>query len=108
MKIHLVSSDTRGTLSDLADRLNANAVSVPNGGAKREFVERLGTERCAAIGNGMNDLELLDTVRLGVAVIGPEGAAASTVAAADAVCIDIRAALDLLLDDSLLISTLRP
>jgi soluble P-type ATPase len=108
VEIHLVSSDTRGTLSDLADRLNAHAVSVPNGGAKREFVERLGTERCAAIGNGMNDLELLDTVRLGIAVIGPEGAAASTVAAADAVCTDIRAALDLLLDDSLLISTLRP
>jgi soluble P-type ATPase len=41
-------------------------------------------------------------------VIRPEGAAAPTVAAADIVYTDIRSALDLLLDDSALISTVRP
>jgi hypothetical protein len=47
-------------------------------------------------------------VRIGIAVIRPEGAAAPTVAAADIVYTDIRSALDLLLDDSALISTVRP
>jgi soluble P-type ATPase len=108
VEIHLVSSDTRGTLAGLADRLGTSAELIAAGSAKGEFVKGLGARRCAAIGNGLNDVELLEAARLGVAVIGPEGASASTIAAADVICTDVGSALDLLLDVSVLISTLRP
>lgn len=108
VEIHLVSSDARGTLDEISGRLGANPVAAPTGTAKREFTERLGAERCAAIGNGRNDVELLEAVRLGIVVVGPEGASATAVAAADIVCTGIQSALDLLLDPKTLGSTLRP
>ncbi len=67
----------------------------------------LGPERCVAIGNGANDAAMLEAAALGIAVVGPEGAAASAVGNADVVCTSITDALDLLLDERALIATLR-
>jgi len=44
---------------------------------------------------------------LGIAVVGPEGAAGAAVGAADVVVTDIRTALDLLLRPRRLVATLR-
>ena len=81
---------------------------MTNGTEKREYAERLGSERCAALGNGLNDVPMLETVRFGIAVIGPEGAGGRTVVAADAVCGSILDAFDLLLEADTTSSTLRP
>jgi soluble P-type ATPase len=51
---------------------------------------------------------MLREAALGVAVIGPEGAATSALRAADVICHSILDALDLLLDEQALASTLRP
>jgi soluble P-type ATPase len=51
---------------------------------------------------------MLREAALGIAVIGPEGAAATAIAAADVVCRSIGEALELLLDDQALAATLRP
>lgn len=45
---------------------------------------------------------------MGIAVVGPEGAATSALMAADLVCHSILDALDLVLDAQALASTLRP
>jgi soluble P-type ATPase len=108
LEILLLSADTLGTLDALARRLQIEARRVLDGSEKRELVERLGPDRCAAIGNGRNDAEILGTVRLGLAVIGPEGASVATLSAADIVVTSILVALDLLLERSLAASTLRP
>jgi soluble P-type ATPase len=81
---------------------------VANGVGKVRIVEGLGPERCVAIGNGANDAAMLAASALGIAVVGPEGAAAAAVHAADVVCASIVVALDLLLDTRALIATLRP
>jgi soluble P-type ATPase len=81
---------------------------VFSGIEKRDHAERLGPERCAAIGNGNNDVPMLETVRFGIAVIGPEGAGGRTLVAADAVCGSILDAFDLLLEADTTSSTLRP
>lgn len=51
---------------------------------------------------------MLRAARLGIAVIGPEGAASGAIMAADLVCRSVTEALDLLLDERLLVATLRP
>ena len=107
VEIELMSADTFGVLDDVADALGAHARVVATGEDKARFVWELGADRCAAIGNGANDAAMLDVAGLGIAVVGPEGAAGSTVTSADVVCGSILDALDLLLDERALVATLR-
>jgi P-type E1-E2 ATPase len=106
--VHLLSADTRGQLGAVAERLAVPARAIRRGDEKRAFVERLGADQCGAVGNGLNDAPMLGASRLGIAVVGPEGASSAAVAAADVVCATITAALDLLLDPVALASTVRP
>jgi soluble P-type ATPase len=108
LEVHLLSADTLGNLDETAARLRVDARRVTNGSEKREYAERLGPGRCAAIGNGLNDVPMLEAVRFGIAVIGPEGAGGRTLVAADAVCGSILDAFDLLLEADTTSSTLRP
>lgn len=83
-------------------------MTISSGSDKADFVRHLGQDRTVAIGNGRNDEAMLRLAVLGIAVIGPEGAATSAVLAADVACVAILDALDLLLDERTLASTLRP
>jgi soluble P-type ATPase len=108
MELHLLSADTFGVLAQVADVVGLRATAVAEGAQKARYVRELGASRCAAIGNGENDRAMLEAAVLGIAVIGPEGAAASAIRAADVVCLTILDALDLLLDARALVATLRP
>lgn len=107
LEIHVLSADTFGTLDDLAQSLGVEAHRISSGAEKHAFLERLGAKRCEAIGNGNNDVAMLGASALGIAVIGPEGASPAAVAAADLVCGSIVEALELLLDDRVIVATLR-
>ena len=112
---YLLTADTRGQAQQTADalglslhRLAANDEEhLGEGTKKRSFVERLGAERVAAIGNGANDLQMLRAAALGIVVIQAEGAASATVRAADVVVPHVCDALDLLLNPARLVATLR-
>ena len=108
LEIHLLTADTFGAGPGIADRLGARLTTITSGADKVAAVERLGPNRVAAIGNGRNDEGMLRAARLGIAVVGPEGAATATLHAADVVCRSITDALDLLLDERALAATLRP
>ncbi|MGO9820215.1 MAG: ATPase P [Solirubrobacteraceae bacterium] len=108
LTIHLVSADTFGTLAPIAELLEVSAVRAGSGEDKLRELERLGPERSAVIGNGANDVLVLEAAALGVAVIGPEGASAAALRAADVVCTSVLDALDLLLEPKALSATLRP
>jgi P-type E1-E2 ATPase len=107
LELHLVTADTLGTARRLAASLPVTVDTIQRGEDKAVLVEQLGAAGTAAIGNGRNDAAMLRLAALGIAVIGPEGAAASAVMAADVVCRSILDALDLLLDEPTLVSTLR-
>lgn len=106
--IHLLSADTFHTLGELSERLGVEARRIALGTEKRDLVRALGPEACAAVGNGRNDAEMLGEVRLGIAVLGPEGASGAALAAADLICPSIETALGLLEDPMALGATLRP
>lgn len=108
LALHLVTADTLGTAGRLAAELPVSVVTISLGSEKADLVRGLGPDRTVAIGNGRNDEQMLRLAALGIAVIGPEGAATSAVLAADIACVSILDALDLLLDERTLASTLRP
>jgi soluble P-type ATPase len=107
LELHVVSSDTYGNAEEIAAGAGASFRRVTHGDEKRAFVERLGPAATAAVGNGRNDVAMLRAAALGIAVIGPEGANAAALAAADVVAGSIGAALDLLADPQALAATLR-
>ena len=108
LEIHLLTADTFGTAVGLARRLGAAITTIVDGTEKAERVVGLGADRVVAIGNGRNDEAMLRAARLGIAVLGTEGAATSTLLAADIACATILDALDLLLDERAITATLRP
>ena len=75
--------------------------------AKLDYIKKLGAHTVIAVGNGANDAAMLERAALGIAVIGPEGAAVKTLLFADVIAPDIHSALELLLFPKRLIATLR-
>jgi P-type E1-E2 ATPase len=107
LNLHALSADTFGTLDELASKLRISAHRISSGAEKRQFLETLGAQHCAAIGNGTNDVPMLSAAALGIAVIGPEGASMAALSAADIACRSILEALDLVLDERAIVATLR-
>jgi soluble P-type ATPase len=107
LRLHALSADTFGTLDELAGALHISAHRISSGTEKHQFLQALGPQRCAAIGNGTNDVSMLSVAALGIAVIGPEGGSMAALTAADVVCRSILEALDLLLDERAIVATLR-
>ena len=108
LALHVLSADTYGNAQEIAAAAGATFHRVKQGDEKRAYVERLGGGRTAALGNGTNDVPMLRVAALGIVVIGPEGASAAALAAADVVAGSILTALDLLADPQALVATLRP
>jgi soluble P-type ATPase len=110
LSIHLITADTYGTQENINQSLHLKAARVPRHNqaqAKLEYIEELGTSSVVAIGNGANDAAMLEHAALGIAVIGPEGAAIESLLRAKVVVGDILKALELLLHTKRLIATLR-
>lgn len=107
LEIRLVSADTFGTLEAIAERLDVAAVRAAGGEEKLRLLDELGRDRCAVIGNGANDVLVLQAAAVSFAVLGPEGASGAALQSADVVCASVSVALDLLLDPQALSATLR-
>jgi P-type E1-E2 ATPase len=108
--VTVLTADTHGKAAGLRSALGVE-VRIISGtdeaAEKRAVVEELGRERVFAVGNGANDALMLKTAAIGVCVIGPEGASASTFEHADVVVTSIADALGLLLHPARLVATLR-
>jgi P-type E1-E2 ATPase len=109
--IHLLSADTHGRLDDVKARLAVSGHRLnPVGNEveqKARFVREIGADGVVAIGNGANDVGMLQEATLGICVLGPEGLAATTIAASDLVVGSIHDALDLLAHPKRVMATLR-
>ncbi|MHA1488939.1 MAG: HAD family hydrolase [Promethearchaeota archaeon] len=110
--ILLVSSDTRGNLKNIAKKLGVNFKKVNTQGindaeAKNNELIKLGKEVTVAIGNGNNDALMLKNAILGIAILGSEGASTRSILNSDVVFTDVINAIEFLLDEKTMISTLR-
>jgi P-type E1-E2 ATPase len=110
LEIHLVTADTHGTQSTIEAELRVTATHIRAGQEREQkaaLINQLSPEHVVAIGNGANDIDMLKDAVIGIAVLGPEGASAETLLAADVVVTSISDAFDLLLIPKRLIATLR-
>ncbi len=108
--IHVVTADTFGDAAAVFKDVACTLHILPpenQDNAKLAYAEALGLDSAVCIGNGRNDRLMIAAAALGVAVVQQEGAAPGALTAADAVCPDINAALDLLLHPLRLTATLR-
>jgi soluble P-type ATPase len=110
MTIHVLTADTFGRARTELGGIKCE-LAVLNAGdehrQKADYLERLGADISAAIGNGRNDREMLARAALAIAVLGAEGLAAEALMVADIVAPNAVAALDLLLHPQRIVATLR-
>jgi len=104
-EIVVLSSDTFGTLKDEFNELDIKIERVKDGNEKLQ--KALEYEPYIGVGNGNNDVRMLENAELAICVIGEEGASVKALLASDIVVKDIRDAINLLLNEKRLIATLR-
>lgn len=109
LSCHLITADTFGTAKELfGDVVQLQVISPGNEDRQKlELVDSLGWEHVAAMGNGANDVLMLERAVVGVALLGPEGASPQALAAADVAVDHPVRALELFLKTGRLKATLR-
>jgi P-type E1-E2 ATPase len=110
LTIHLITADTHGQQAKIDTALQTQAIRITPGlesAQKGRYVRLLGAASVVAIGNGANDVDMLRSAGLGIAVLGEEGLASTAHQAADVIARDILQALELLLHPARLSATLR-
>ena len=109
-KIYLLTADTQGTASEESSNMGVELLKVSEKDStevKLRVLESLDPTKTVAIGNGNNDRLILKEAALGIAVVGDEGLAVSSMKNADIVVKNISDALDLFLKPKRLMATLR-
>lgn len=110
LNIFVVTADTFG---DVREQLNYHFITLhilakeQQDIAKKQFIQKMGSEKTVAIGNGLNDALMLKEAALGIALIQQEGAAIITLQQADIVFHSIIDALTSLKFHKRLIASLR-
>ena len=111
LEISITTANTFGEAQKIAADLGVSLKILHANSSEREqkarYVEELGPEKVVAIGNGNNDVEMLKKARIGIVVIGPEGAANLAILNATIVVHSINDALQMLLNPQVLKATLR-
>ena len=110
LDLHVVTGNTYGNAREQLRGCAAEVVCLSATGqaeAKLDYVRRLGSERVVAVGNGRNDVLMLEQATLAIAILGTEGLATEALEVADVVVRHAVDALGLLLRPQRLVATLR-
>ncbi|MGC8502779.1 HAD family hydrolase [Desulfurella sp.] len=108
--IHIVTGDTFSSAKEQLKGLNVKTIIAPlidQITFKLEYAKSIGLSNLVAIGNGKNDSLMLKYAKLGICVIGKEGANIEALQNSDIVVCDIISALEMLLYPKRLVATLR-
>jgi P-type E1-E2 ATPase len=110
LKIHVLTSDTFGRAIEELGGVNCTIHVLKGEGhvfQKEKYVQDLGADTVAALGNGNNDVKMLRAAKLGIAVCLKEGCSIGALTASKILVMSPVAAIDLLLYPKRLIATLR-
>jgi len=107
LHITVLTADTFGTSRVQMKDLPVKVQVIGDGIEKAAVVAAMNPGEVIAIGNGRNDIPMMEVAGLAIAVLGPEGAASGLLRSADIMTRDIVDALDLILHPLRLKATLR-
>ena len=107
LSLHALTAGTHGNISELEHAFGFPLHKIATGEEKVHFVEELGPAGVIAFGNGRNDVAMLRTAAIGVAILAEEGVATDALQAADVLALGPIDAIDLVLKPKRLIATLR-
>lgn len=110
LDVHVVTGNTYGNAREQLSGCTAEVVCLPATGqaqAKLDYVRRLGPDHVVAVGNGRNDVLMLEQAALAIAVLGTEGLSTEALEVADIVVRHAVDALGLLLRPKRLVASLR-
>ena len=98
--ITILTKSNREKVEETLRKMRAEILYVTEGDSSQQklnALQRLGAHQTAVIGNGLDDVRILEQAGLGMCVIGKEGASAEAMAKADLVVTHVLDALDFLL-----------
>lgn len=107
LDVYIFTGDTRGTGLKTAKILGVNLVKAGTASEKLSALKKIKPINCVTIGNGAIDDKFLKYSRLGIAVLQSEGVHVNALMAADILMPSINDALDILINKTTFISTLR-
>jgi len=107
--VFILTADTYGTVRKQCEGLGAEIKTFAHEGAavcKEEIVKTLGKGVCA-VGNGFNDIQMMDAADLAIGVMEKEGICGKLISHTDVIVSSPEDAIDLLLKSDRLRATLR-
>lgn len=110
LQIHILTADTHGSVQNVFGHSHYTIHIINKTDerlAKVEYIRQLNPLACICLGNGNNDVTMLQEAGLSMAILGPEAVAQTACSAAHILVPGIEAALDLLLNPKRLVATLR-
>lgn len=110
VKVHVITADTHGKVQEKLKNVPCALTIIGAEEQDRQkcrYIEALGRERVASVGNGRNDVLMLQHAALGICLIQGEGASVAAIGVADIVCTNILDVFGLFLNPARLQATLR-
>ena len=98
--IYILTKSNREKVEETLRKMKVEILYVTEGDSSQQklnVLQRLGPHQTAVIGNGLDDVRIVEQAGLGICVIGKEGSSAEAVAKADLVVTNVVDALDFLL-----------
>ena len=99
-KIYILTKGERELVEEVLKKVRAEVIYLKEGEAsqrKLDLLRELGATKTVAIGNGVDDVSMIEEAGLGICVMGREGTSAEAMKKADVVVTDILDALNFLL-----------
>jgi len=109
-KIHVITADTFGSVKKELETVDVRVKILTTSNhtqEKGDYIKMLGSKNCVSVGNGNNDVKMMEESILSIAIIGDEGCSTSTLMKSNIICKSITDALSLFLNQKRLIATLR-
>ena len=98
--VYILTKSSKEKVEETLKKMKAEILSMTEGDSsqqKLDVLQRLGPHQTAVIGNGFDDVQIMEQAGLGMCVIGKEGSSPEAVAKADLVVTSVLDALDFLL-----------
>ena len=99
-KIYILTTGEKEVVSEVLKKVKAEIVYLPERGIsekKLDLLRQLGPTRTVAIGNGVDDAQMIEEAGLSICIMGKEGTSVEAMIKADLIFTNILDALDFLL-----------